>query len=171
MQFDQAILEEISKRPSRAWSGVVFRHTFADYPPDRENTTGARWNPPGVPAIYTSLLRETVVAEAEYQISAQPLRPKAKRTIHQIELKLSSVFSLTDPRILAACGVSMAALSEIDMGASQEVGGAAEHSRHDGLLVPSVRHDGVNLVIFPRRTTADYLFKVVSSDVIQERLF
>lgn len=50
---------------------------FGDYPPDAENTRGARWNPAGVAAIYTSLTREGVLAEAEHQIAIQPIRPRA----------------------------------------------------------------------------------------------
>jgi RES domain-containing protein len=53
---------------------------FGDYPPDAENTRGARWNPPGVAAIYTSLARDGALAEAEYQIAVQPIRPRARRT-------------------------------------------------------------------------------------------
>jgi RES domain-containing protein len=45
---------------------------FGDYPPDAENILGARWNPPGVAAIYTSLTREGALAEAEHQIAIQP---------------------------------------------------------------------------------------------------
>jgi len=132
---------------------------------------GARWNPPGVPAIYTSLARETALAEAEYQISAQPHRPKAKRTVHQIELSLSSVFSLADPDTLAAFGLSKKDLGELDMTRCQEVGAAIEHSHHDGLLVPSARHHGHNLVVFPRQVTLEYRFQVISSEVIQAREF
>jgi RES domain-containing protein len=69
---------------------------FADYPPDRENTLGARWNPPGVPAIYTSLSRDGVVAEAEYQLSMEPLRPKVRRTVYELSVRLSSVLDIND---------------------------------------------------------------------------
>src|SRR5262249_22598159 len=85
-------LTEISPSP---WNGVAYRHMFADYRPDRENTLGARWNPPGVPAIYTSLSREAVLAEVEHQLSMEPLRPSVRRTLYKIEVSLSSVADLS----------------------------------------------------------------------------
>lgn len=62
-------------RPAGAgpWTGRVWRHMFADYPPEAENTRGARWNPPGLAATYTSLTSVGVVAEADHQIALQPI--------------------------------------------------------------------------------------------------
>jgi hypothetical protein len=45
------------------WGGQVFRVMLNDYPPDRENTHGARWNPPDVAAIYTCLEPAVWIAE------------------------------------------------------------------------------------------------------------
>src|SRR6267143_1133239 len=99
---------------------------FADYPPDRENTLGARWNPPEVPAIYTSLSRDGVLAEAEYQMSLEPLRPPARRTLYAIQVALSSVLDLTSPQLLALVGLSPADLLNVDHTTCQRVGGAVE---------------------------------------------
>ena len=44
------ILEQVS--PER-FAGVVYRVMINDYPPDKENTVGARWNPKDTAAIYT----------------------------------------------------------------------------------------------------------------------
>lgn len=144
---------------------------FATYAPDRENTLGARWNPSGVPAIYTSLVRETALAEAEFQIAMQPLRPKAKRTIYGIRVTLVSVFDLSTPTLLAAMGISARELADMDMQDCQRVGAAVEHSQHDGLLVPSARHDGQNLVIYPRRATSEFRFEIISEEMIEARGF
>ena len=38
------------------------------------NTRGARWNPPGLAAIYTSEERDTAIAEGQHAIDMQPLR-------------------------------------------------------------------------------------------------
>ena len=35
---------------------------------------------------------------------------------------------------------------------------------HDGLLVPSVRSEGVNLVIFPDQKNSEYRFEVLDSE-------
>jgi hypothetical protein len=53
---DGSSLENIlASLQSSPWSGKVYRVMLNDYPPDRENTQGARWNPPDVAAIYTCL--------------------------------------------------------------------------------------------------------------------
>jgi RES domain-containing protein len=146
----------------------VFRHMFASYPPDRENTVGARWNPPGVPAIYTSLSREGVLAEADYQISMEPLRPRARRTVYQVRLVLHSVLDLSTVEALRRVGLNLSDVGALDYSKCAAVGGAAEHLGHDGLLVPSARFDAINLVIFPNRQTPDYLFEVDDQEVVFE---
>jgi hypothetical protein len=50
----------------------------------------------------------------------------------------------------------------------QRVGGAIAWLGRDGLLVPSARADGVNLVIFPNQQKAEYEFRVVASEVIEK---
>lgn len=120
---DPRLLETLARLEPTSWSGRVWRHTFADNPPDKANGRGARWNPPGADALYASLERDTALAEAEHQMASQPIRPKAKRTIHQLDFELSSVLDLTDPVLLEGLGVDTAALSRVDFTACQVVGG------------------------------------------------
>ena len=149
------------------WRGQVYRHMFASYPPDRENRLGARWNPPDVPAIYTSLSRDAVLAEVEYQLSMEPTRPSVTRTLYQLDVSLSSVLDLTAPQTLASVGLSAADLAAVEHAKCQVVGGAVEYMAHDGLLVPSARHrEGKNLVIYPNRQTEDYRFEVLEHVVL-----
>lgn len=117
------VLAEIRPSP---WNGNVYRHMFADYRPDRENTLGARWNPPGVPAIYTSLSRDTVLAEVEHQLNLEPLRPSVRRTLYKIEIALSSVLDLSSWTILEALSLSPEGLASIDHAACRKIGGAVE---------------------------------------------
>jgi RES domain-containing protein len=142
---------------------------FASYPPERENTLGARWNPPQVPAIYTSLARETALAEADYQISMEPLRPVVRRTIYCIQVSLQSVLDLSVVGALAKLGVNEPELAAIDHAACQRIGGAIEWLGHDGLLVPSARiTDGVNLAIYPNQQGPSYEFRVLDCEVIYD---
>ena len=168
MIYDPDLLDRLSALPADPWRGEVFRHMFADYKPDRENRAGARWNPPETPAIYTSLTREVGLAEAEFHISQQPVRPSAKRTIYRIHVTLASVVDLSDRSRLATFGISDDELVSLDHRACQRVGGAIEWLDNDGLLVPSARAAGVNLIIFPNRQKGDYEFRVIDCDVIDE---
>jgi RES domain-containing protein len=139
---------------------------FGDYPPDRENQRGARWNPPETPAIYTSLTRDVALAEAEFQMSLQPIRSAARRTIYTIHVVLASVIDLSDPRSLVALGLSDSDLRALDHRSCQQVGGAIEWMGNDGLLVPSARANGINLVIFPNQQKGDYEFRIAEVEVL-----
>jgi RES domain-containing protein len=97
-----AALESLNPVP---WEGMVFRHMFDPFPPERQNSRGARWNPPEVPAIYTSLQRNTALAEADYYVDLQPLRPKATRRIYRLEVALLSVLDLSEWKLLRSLGV------------------------------------------------------------------
>lgn len=166
MGHDPKLLRALRKFDPRPWRGVVWRHMFASYPPERENTLGARWNPPGVAAIYASLERETALAEAEYQIGMEPRRPPVRRTIYRIRVSLQSVLDLSTPERLASLGLQLADLSGIDHAACRRIGGAVESLEHDGLLVPSARAGGTNLVIYPNRQGPDYEFRVLGREAI-----
>ncbi len=165
-QPDRAVLDLLAERPAAGWKGTVWRHTFGTNRPDRPNSRGARWNPPGTDALYTSLGRDTALAEAEHQIQLQPVRPKARRTIHRLEVSLAKVLDLTDPDLLASLGVDRAALESLEFGACQRVGGAAARLGYEGILVPSARHPGTNLVVFVGNLTPHSRLDVVSSEEI-----
>jgi RES domain-containing protein len=167
MVHDPDILNLLESLQITAWRGTVFRHMFADFPPTRTNDNGARWNPPGVSAIYTSTERDTVLAEAEHRISLEPFRPRAKRTIYSLAVELGVVIDLRDPQLLVAVGISEATLVQLDFRPCQAIGAAVRFLGADGLLVPSARAVGTNLVIFPHE---DIELEVIGSEVIQEGL-
>lgn len=165
MIYEPALLDQLEEFGGQEWEGVAYRHMFGSYPPARMNTLGARWNPREVAAIYASLERETALAEAEYRISLEPFRPKARRTLYRISVRLNSVVDLREPARLALVGLTDAELVADDFTACQKVGGATQLLGNDGLLVPSARANGANLVIFPSN---DYELEVVGSEEITE---
>lgn len=167
IHFDEHLLECLSRISPQKWEGDVYRHMFANFPPDQENTSGARWNSPEVPAIYTSLSREVVIAEADYQISMQPRRPRARRTIYKIGVCLANVLDISSGDTLRVLGLEELPSEVMDLRQCQLVGSSAERLGHDGILVPSARAAGLNLVIYPNRTTASsYQFDVIDAEVI-----
>jgi len=120
---------------------------FNDYTPGRVNTAGARWNPPGVGAIYTALHCGTALAEGQHAIDIQPRRTFARRVLYEVEVSVPGLVDLTGPGALAAVGLSAADVAADSHVACQQVGGAAAWLGRGGLLVPSARDAGSNLVI------------------------
>lgn len=165
---EQTLRERLAEFKTEPWEGSVYRHMFNDIPPDRENTRGARWNPPNVAAIYTSLEHAAALAEANYRISLETvtMRPDLKRSIHKIYIVLHSVIDLGSMEKLTEVGIDAAMLSSTDLSLCQRVGEKVDWFEHDGLLVPSARHESINLVIYPSNRHADYVFEVVDSDYI-----
>ena len=166
MDYPRALLERLSALPARAWSGQAFRWTFEGTPPERANSRGARWNPPGIAALYTSLSRDGVLAESDYLIAAQGIAPARARHIHTFELSLRSVLEVTEKALLARLGIDDTALGSVDHSKCRLVGGAVERLSHDGLIVPSARSGASNLVIFVNRRPFGAPLDLVKTEVL-----
>jgi RES domain-containing protein len=145
---EPALLDALEGLKSAPWSGRVFRHLLGANPPDRPNESGARWNPPGVAALYASLDQSTALAEGDHLIAVQSVPLKVTRTIYELELTLIRVLDLTDLAVLKKLNIEMAQVADNDWWPCQRIGGAVAWLKHDGLLVPSARDpDGTNLVV------------------------
>jgi RES domain-containing protein len=169
MDYPRPLLELLGAVPSQAWSGRTFRWTFEGTPPDRANTRGARWNPPDVAALCTSLSRNGVIAESDYLIAAQGIPPVRARHIYTLELELRSILELTDKALLKELGIDAGALASADHSKCQLVGGAAERLGHDGLIVPSARSAARHLVVFVNRRPFGASLEVVETEIIAPR--
>jgi RES domain-containing protein len=166
MIYPPALLDILQTAAVSTWEGTVYRHMFGAHGPARGNTTGARWNEPPLEAIYTSCERDTALAEAEYYLAAQPLRPKAKRVLYTIRVSVKTVLDLTAPDILDRLGITPAILQGDDHSPCRLIGNAANWLGHDGLLVPSARRaGGTNLVIYQQDLSAND-FKVLVEEMI-----
>jgi RES domain-containing protein len=89
-----------------------------------------------------------------------------KRNSYTIEVALGSVIDLTGERDLMNLGLSDTDLAGDDHAACQLFSGAVEWLGHDGLLVPSARATGTNLVIFPNKQQAGYQFNIVDRKIL-----
>jgi RES domain-containing protein len=152
--------------PARPWEGVVYRLMLADYPPERENIVGARWNPAGIGAIYTSESAEIAIAEVTHHLLQQPrpVRRDLKKTLYEIKVALAAVVHLEEviPHLERA-GIPQHLLVGSDLNTSQAIGKTVTWLDRDGLMVPSARARGKNLVIYPTYTKdGSYRFEVLS---------
>ncbi|HEV7485276.1 MAG TPA: RES family NAD+ phosphorylase [Thermoanaerobaculia bacterium] len=167
MIFQPEMLDILQSATASAWNGTVYRHMFGSHPPARANTGGARWNAPGLAAIYASCERETALAEADYYISLQPLPPRVKRTLFTIRVLLKNVVNLTGNELLPRLGITDDVLCSIDQIPCRTIGAAVSWLGHDGLLVPSARRrGGTNLVIFQQDLVTS-IFEVTGEEVIE----
>jgi RES domain-containing protein len=117
-----------------------------------------------VAAVYTSLERSTAIAEADYAIAMQPLRPHLSRQVYELSVAVEAAVDLRDHAVLASLGIGPTEFAGDDHSACQAIGGAAYWLERDGLLVPSARATGINLVLFTDRLDVDAALEVRSRE-------
>ena len=161
MIYRPELLDVLQAAVKAEWQGEVYRHMFGNYPPTRPNIGGARWNPPGLEAIYSSCERETALAEAQYYLKLQPVRPSVTRVLYTLQITVNGVLDLTTADLRVAAGITDSILRGSDFEPLQHIGSAVRWLGHHGLLVPSVRRQGgANLVILepdPARVTIEII--------------
>lgn len=156
MVHDPVLLDALERFDARPWTGRVYRHVLGSARPELANVRGARWNPPGTSALYTSLAEATAKAEGDHVIAMQPVPPRAARTIYELEVSIAKLLDLTNAERRAAIGLTDEDLESIPWERCQRIGGAVAWLRYDGLLIPSARDDGgANLVIFTTNQPAE----------------
>jgi RES domain-containing protein len=165
--YDPNLLDALESLPVTTWHGRAWRHMFNDYPPDRVNTSGARWNPLGVGAIYIAINRSTALAEGQHAIDIQPRRTYARRVLYEVELTVNDLIDLTDIDALDAVGLTLTDIASDEMTACQRVGGAAAWLGRGGLKVPSARDDGHNLVVLIGPTSPEVDITVITAEEIE----
>lgn len=163
MVHDPALLDELERIQAVSYRGTAWRHMFNGLDPQWPNTRGARWNPPVTAALYLSLESDTAVAEADHSLDIQPVRPKPRsRQLYEVEIALVRVLDLRAEGVLERLGVDDDALRGHPPHACQAVGGAAAWLACDGLIVPSARSAGANLVAFVDRMDPDATLNIVT---------
>jgi RES domain-containing protein len=143
--FDPDLLDALEACVVDRIEGTAWRQVLAPTSVLRANLRGARWNPPGTETLYCSLDPETAAAEIDALLAAQPIPITRTRFTYPIQVELSKVADLrTSP-----WGTTFDHDYDTeDASACQLIGAAASWLAISGLLVPSLRSHGDNLVIF-----------------------
>lgn len=164
--IDPEFLDALQRRIVKPWTGTAWRITIASPFPLTASTRGARWNPPGVEALYASLGRDAAIAEVEYLLSSQPRVIRKPRVALELKLQLSSVIDLSTPEAFGACGWSVEQLAGEDITLPQKIGRAAEFLEVCGLLVPSARAPATNIVLLMKNHSIRDIVEIVDSSTL-----
>lgn len=151
--FDPRFLDAIEKQARENWRSTVWRATVGDSPVIRTNTGGARWNPPGVEALYCSIDKNAAMAELQYLLSRQPVPVTNETKITALSVSIRRVVDLSTDEAAVAIGHVRSDFVADDVRIPQGIGAAIEWLGIAGLLVPSARYDGVNLVLFMKNVS------------------
>jgi RES domain-containing protein len=135
------------------YAGTAYRATGMSVEPTAASISGGRWSPSpdrdvGVPALYTSLLRDGALAELSSFLASLTPIPKARL----IKVTALDVVALHAVRLgrdeLTLLGVDMTRYGHRDYGRTQQIGAAMAFLGVDGLLAPSARWDCENFILF-----------------------
>jgi RES domain-containing protein len=151
--FDPSFLDALEKWTIENWEGVVWRVTIGDTPVLRTNTGGARWNPPEVEVLYSSLNRDAAIAEVEFRLNQQPIPVRTVRRVSRLRVKLARVIDLSTAEAAESIGHTLSELAADDLTIAQRIGAAIEWLEIGGLLVPSARFIATNLVVYMKNFT------------------
>ena len=168
MHNDESHLQAVlGKAPLRSINRYVTRFIPARHGTTAVNAglttaTGGRYNPPGVPALYTSLSRAVALAESTRLITDDdPLEPYLMLSL---AVRSKRILDLTEATLLRQLRTTRreitAPLADPSVGtAPTQIIGRLAHTAGtiDGLLVFSARLPReINLVVFPDHLGMDY---------------
>lgn len=109
---------------------------------------GGRWNHSGRPnALYSSVSADGAVAEIYYHLSRAPVFSSSAKCLYRLSVRCENTLILDRPETLLRVGLTAEKLAD-DPRATRDLAHAAMLMDHDSLLVPSLRWECLNLVLF-----------------------
>lgn len=154
---DSALIDAIEAITPAVYSGTVWRIVRQGRDATQCSRSGGRWDDGTFDVLYTSQQREGAVAEMHFHLMrGQPVMPSRVRyNLFEIDLTLDRALKLLDLATLQKVGLDTARYGQLsyeekhaEYPRSQDIGEAAHFLDYDGLIVPSARHDCLNVVAF-----------------------
>jgi RES domain-containing protein len=166
---DPDLLDALEALTAEAFEGEVWRIVRQGRDPLLGYPAGARWDPPGgFDVLYTALRADGARAEIYFHLNRAPVFPSGTTfLLHRIDVRTRRTLRLADLGALAALGVDVGRYAEVNYRQvptrTQEIGDAAFFLGFDGLIVPSARYAGDNLVLFLDRLEPERDLAVLES--------
>jgi len=147
---DDRLLDALSAVKPGKYARAVWRVVRVGRSPLDGARGAGRWNPADLSVLYCAEERDGALAEIHFHLSrGQPVFPsRLEHTLWEVRASLARALKLLDLDRLEALGVEAARWRELLYNRTQEIGAAAAFLGFDGLIAPSARFDGANVVIF-----------------------
>jgi len=164
---DRELLDILDNLEPETLSCTAWRTTWKGRDPLLGGKGGGRWSPRNdIEALYTSLDKDVSLAELYYHLSRAPVFSSRVVLINELFVDSVEVLNLSDDEVLNSLGVPDAKSNNIDYSLTQAIGAAANFLEYQGILVPSARREGINLMLFPDRLDMDNSIKVINEEDI-----
>jgi hypothetical protein len=149
---DLALLDALDACPREPFEGRAWRIVREGRDPLLGSPSAARWDPGTFDVLYTALAREGALSEIHFHLSRQPVFPsKIRFHLYELSVRLEGLLRLPDMVALERLGIERENYAELLYARTQEIGDAAQFLGFAGMIVPSARWSGLNLVLFTDR--------------------
>lgn len=154
---DNNLIDAIEAIEPIEYAGTVWRVVRQGRDPVRCSRSGGRWDDGTFDVLYTSKAREGALAEMRFHLMrGQPVMPSLViYEMFELDLSLNRALRLLELDALAKAGLDTARYGQLSCNEkhaeyprSQDIGEVAHFLDFDGLVVPSARHDCLNVVVF-----------------------
>jgi hypothetical protein len=155
---DLALLDTLDACPREEFTGMAWRIVREGRDPLLGSPSAARWDPGRFDVLYTALARDGALAEIHFHLSRQPVFPsKVRFHLYELSVRADGLLRLPDMAALERLGIERESYAGLLYARTQEIGDAAQFLGFTGMIVPSARWNGLNLVLFTDRLGSDEL--------------
>jgi RES domain-containing protein len=162
---DVALLDRLDACARETFDGEVWRVVRGGRDPLLGHASVGRWSDGRFDVLYTSLERETALAEIFALLTAQPVFPsKSSFFAHRLRVRATRILRLPDDASLAHLGIDVAGYRERRYAKTQEVGDAAHFLDFQAIVAPSARLAGANLILFTEKFEPQALSLIESDE-------
>jgi RES domain-containing protein len=146
---DLKLLDAVDAAPRKTFKGDVWRVARQGRDALNGSRIPARWNPGTFDALYTSLAANTALSEIYFHLARQPVFPsKLQSSLHRIAVDVSELLLLNTLDELSRLDVDSSGYNGLDYTRTQDIADAAYFLGFHGLIAPSARASGLNLILF-----------------------
>lgn len=172
---DNKLIDAIEEIEPVEFAGTVWRVARRGLDPTQCSRSGGRWDDGTFDVLYTSEEKDGAINEMKFHLMrGQPVIPsRVKYHLFEIDLALGRALRLLDLPALAKLGLDVSRYGQLSYNEkqaeyprSQDIGEAAHFLDYDGLIVPSARHDCLNIVIFCDRVPPESISAIADHGVV-----
>lgn len=163
---DNNLIDALTASAAEIFDNEVWRVVREGRDPLRGSASGGRWDDGSFDVLYTSVEADGALAEMYFHLMrGQPVFPsRMSFYLYGLQVRLRRLLRLVDLDALAKLGMDMTSYGSNEYARrheeyprTQDIAEAAHFLDFDGLLVPSGRWQGHNVVLFTDRVPPEAL--------------
>ena len=149
---DLNLLDSVDAFARLPLAAEVWRVALEGRDPALGRASLSRWCDGTFDVLYSAFDRDGAIAGIHALLSLQPVFPsKTRWSAHKLRVLAAQTLKLADLPTLARLGVDTSRYADRDYSRTQPIANAAVFLGFDGLIAPSARWRGLNLVLFTER--------------------